>query len=105
MRAGPLDSIITILHHKVERDEFGAQVDTYMPKCNTRADVIDNSGGMKDENGEHFYQYTKQFYIRRYVPVCEFDRVLYRDKQWTILSISDDRIINQKILTCEQVNE
>ena len=105
MDAGALDNTITILHLVQTRNEFNEQVDKYQPVCNTRASIIDNSGGKRDENNETFYVYTKQFYVRRYVPVDEFDRVMWRDKMWNILSITDDRILNQKILTCERVNE
>ena len=106
MRAGMLEDTIKILKLTSSRSEFGAQVDTYTePKNTTRAGVIENSGNRMDANYETYYEYSKKFYVRRYVDVDEFDRILYRGKQWRILSISDDRHLNQKIITAELVNE
>lgn len=105
MDAGSLDEKITILQLIHNRNDFGEVCDTYKPTHDTKAHVIDNSGNKVDQNHETFYTYTKQFQIRRYVKVEEFWRVLYRGKMWNILSISEDRIMNQKILTCELVNE
>lgn len=106
MRAGILEETIKILKLNKRKSDFGAQLDTYTESENTiRAGVVENSGNRITDNFEIFYDYTKKFYVRRYVQLDEFDRILYKGKQWRILSINDDRHLNQKIITAELVNE
>ena len=62
------------------------------------------TGGRTDENHEIFYAHTYKFVMRRYVDVDDFDRILWKNKQYRILNIDDDRQFNQKIVMAELVN-
>lgn len=104
MRAGILFEKIQILKLQVERNEFGEQFDQYCPCCTTRAEVVPVSGGMSNENNEIFYAHTYRFTVRRYINVDNFDRILWKDNQYRILNIDDDRVMNQKVITAELIN-
>lgn len=104
MRAGILNEVIKVLKLEQSTNDFGEAFDMYMPICETRAQVTPMSGGRTDENHEVFYAHTYKFIVRRYVKIDDFDRILWRGKQYRILNIDDDRILNQKIINAELVN-
>lgn len=105
MRAGPLYDKIDILHLVSSRNEFGEQVDQYQKCCSTRAQIVHNSGNKNDVNHETDYTYTKTFVVRSYVPIKEFDRIGYKEHMWNVISIEDDRIMNNKTVVATIVNE
>ena len=104
MRAGILNEKIQILRLQQSTNEYGEQFDLYAPCCETRAEVTPLSGGRRDVNNEIFYAHTYKFVIRRYVKVDDFDRILWKGKQYRILNIDDDVALNQKIVNAELVN-
>ena len=104
MLAGILNEQIQILKLQQETNDFGEQFDLYVPCCTTRANVTPLSGERTDENHEIFYAHTYKFIVRRYVDVEDFDRILWKGKQYRILNIDDDRVYNQKIINAELVN-
>ena len=104
MRAGILQESIQILKLVPETNDYGESMDYYVPCCTTRANVPPLSGGRTDENHEIFYAHTYMFIVRRYVKVDDFDRILWKDKQYRILNIDDDRVYNQKIINAELIN-
>ena len=104
MRAGILNELIQILKLKQETNEFGEQFDLYVPSNMTRAEVTPMSGSRTDENHEIFYEHTYRFVVRRYVDVEDFDRIMWKCKQYRILNIDDDRTYNQKVITAELIN-
>jgi len=104
MRAGILFEEIQILKLQVERNEFGEQFDLYCPCCKTRAEVVPASGSRTEESNEVFYAHTYRFTIRRYINVDDFDRIMWKGKQYRILNIDDDRVMNQKVILAELIN-
>ena len=105
MDAGALDTKITILRLVSQRNEFGESVDFYKPLCDTRAQIVHNSGNKSDINYETQYTVTKTFIVRKYVDVREFDRIGYNGHMWNVISIDDDRIMNNKTVVATIVNE
>ncbi len=105
MRAGILFEPIQILKLVSSTNEYGEAVDYYKPCCKTRAEVTPLSGGRADTNNEVFYEHTYRFVMRRYVNVDDFDRILWKGKQYRILNIDEDRVLNQKTINAELVNE
>ena len=105
MRAGILNETIQILRLKHETNEYNEQLDMYVPCCMTRANITTVSGGRTDVNNEVFYAHTYRFVVRRYVQVGDFDRLMWKDNQYRILNIDDDRVLQQKTITAELVNE
>ena len=104
MRAGILTDVIEILKLIEKTNDFGEPMDFYEPSCKTRAQVTPISGGRADENHEIFYAHTYKFIVRRYVKVDDFDRILWKGKQYRILNIDDDSVYNQKIINAELIN-
>ena len=104
MRAGILTDVIEVLKLEQSTNDFGEQFDLYVPCCKTRAQVTPISGGRADDNHEIFYAHTYKFIVRRYVKVDDFDRILWKGKQYRILNIDDDHAYNQKIINAELVN-
>ncbi len=105
MRAGILTELVTILRHSVRQNEFGEQVDTYVPSSTTRANIVPLSGSRTDVNSEIFYEHTYRFTIRKYVNVAEFDHILWKNKEYRILNIDEDNYLNQKVLNAELINK
>lgn len=104
MRAGGYEDRIKILKHTVVQSASGEQQISYEVIRTTRANVHQTSGNRTDQNSEVFYEYMKTFTVHKYVEVDEFDRIEYKGKQYRILSIDEDRHLNQKVITTELVN-
>ena len=104
MRAGILTEKIQVLRLQQGTNDFGEQFDLYVPCCTTRAEVTPINGGRTDDNFEVFYAHTYKFVIRRYVKVDDFDRIMWKDKQYRILNIDEDRVMNNKTITAELIN-
>lgn len=105
MRAGTLTESIDILKVQVTTNEFGEQFDQYLPAFSTRAEVKSVGGGRVDENNEIFYEYRKVFKVYRYVDVDDFDRIMWKCKQYRILNIDENKPENSKTITCELINQ
>lgn len=104
MRAGILTEIIKVLKLEQSTNDFGEQFDEYIPTCTTRAQVTPLSGGRTDENHEVFYAHAYRFIVRRYVDIEDFDRIMWKGKQYRVLNIDDDRVYNQKVINAELIN-
>ena len=104
MRAGILQEVIQILRLRQSSNDFGEQWDEYVPAEKTRAEVTPTAGGRGDDNHEIFYAHTYRFIVRRYVKICDFDRILWKGQQYRIINIDDDRNFNQKIINAELIN-
>ncbi len=105
MRAGAYENIIKILKHSVIQTASGQQKESWEVIKQTRANVRQTSGNRTDQNNEVFYEYMKTFIVHKFVEVDEFDRIEYNGKQYRILSIDEDRHLNQKTIMTELVNE
>lgn len=105
MNAGILNEIIWICHPIVEIDDYGNQHTSYSADYKTRASVSHDGGQRKDENNEVIYEYTKEFKMRRYVPISDFDRIKWNDKYWRILQIEQNKPLQQITAYTELVNE
>ena len=105
MRAGGYEDRIDILKHKVSQSDSGEQKEYWDKSYSTRANVTQTSGNRTDPNNEVFYEYMKTFIVHRYVDVDEFDRILFKCRLYRILSIAEDRHLNQKTIVTELINE
>jgi head-tail adaptor len=105
MRAGLLKEIITIVSPVISVNDYGEQTTEWEDKYTTRARLKHDSGARVENNGEIFYSYVKTLEIRDYVPVDEFDRILWNDKAYRILDIEPDKDAMKKIIRIELVND
>lgn len=105
-RAGLLTKPITILKPVSETNEFGELVQDYEFKYKTRARVLHDNGSRATENGEIFYPYQKTFNIRSYVPITEYDLIVFESKRYRVITI-ENRIEdnNDKLVITELIND
>ena len=80
MRAGLLTERIEILKPDVATNDFGEEATDWISSYTTKARLVHNGGNRTNVNDEIFYSYTKTFQIRNYVPVLEYDRILWNGK-------------------------
>ena len=105
MRAGLLNTMITILYPQKSRNEYGETVFVYEKKGTARAQIMNQAGNRTISNDEIFYSYQKTFRVRRYVKIDDVCQVLYNGQKYRVISIDDDRETNCKIVRTELVNE
>lgn len=105
IRAGSLNEKIQVLGLETFKNVYGEMEDRYVLKCNTRAAVLQNSGTRTDENGETYYDYTKQFELRIYVPIDDYDHIMYDGKEYRIININRDKYQRKIVVDCEMVKK
>lgn len=105
MRAGLLTERINVLQPVVTTNDYGEETTTWQNVYNTKARLVHTGGNRMNVNNEIFYNYTKTFQIRSYVPIQEYDRILWDGKQYRILDIEPDRQQQQITVKTELVND
>lgn len=105
MRAGTLTETITVLNPKVDINDVGEQITEYKEVYTTKANVTHSTGNRNVENTEVVYNYSKTFRTRYYLKISEFDRILWNNKQYRILSIEPNKQYQELIITAELINE
>ena len=106
MRAGLLNSVISVEKPEVVSDDFGAnslQWVQHIPK--TRAKVTYSSGSRANENNEIIFAYEVIFTVRIYHSITERMRILWEGRKYRILSIEEDKALQQQIIQTELINE
>ena len=106
MIAGKLNKVIDIEELNLVKNKFGEiEVEEWVTKFTTRAQVTYQNGNRIDENNELFFAYQITFTVRRYHKINELNRVVYNGKYYRILSIEendDAQLIN---LRTELIND
>lgn len=105
MRAGLLKEKIDIITPEITTNDFGEQTTEWQTKYSTRARLIHTSGNRIEPNGEIFYSHMKTLEVRDYVPVDDFDRIVWNEKQYRILDIEPDESQKKKIIKVELIND
>lgn len=105
MKAGLLKEKIDVITPKIITNDYGEQTTEWELKYSTRARLIHTSGNRIEPNGEIFYSYTKTLEVRSYVPVDDFDRIIWNGKQYRILDIEPNVEQMKKIIRMELVND
>lgn len=110
MRAGSLNEIISTLRPHIIRNEYGEEITEWVPGVEkTRANVTYTSMDRKVEGeiNETVFPATVVFKVRIYNErrIGELDRIVWRNKQYRILSIEVDRVIQQLVIKTDKVNE
>lgn len=104
MRAGLLKEPITILQPHIITNEYGEETTEYLHKYATRARVT-HSGGNRVENIEIYLNDYRDFQIRIYVDICDYDRIEWDGKQYRILSIDRNKEQQNITIKTERVND
>jgi hypothetical protein len=106
MRAGLLTELIDIYSPTYEVNEFGEKIQTYGLTYTTRARVEHNGGSRTNDNNEIFFDYSKTFTVRSYVPITESDQIEFEGKRYRVLSIENRRRdYNDKLVITELINQ
>lgn len=105
MRAGLLKEQITIWHATIEVNEFGEETTVWDQSYHTRARLQHNGGNRTNENDEIVYTSVKNFDIRWYVPISDFDRIEWNGHMYRILDITPDQDDRKQTVKCELINE
>lgn len=105
MRAGLLKEQIEIITPIITTNDYGEQTTEWVSKYKTRARLIHTSGSRVEYNSEVFYSHIKTLEVRNYVPIDDFDRIVWNDKQYRILDIEPDEAQMKYIIRVDLVNE
>lgn len=105
MKAGLLKEKITILSTNNTTSEFGENTTSWVAKYSTRANVKVNSQDRSTVNNEVFFSTTVEFKVRFYVPVDQWNRIQWNEKQYRILSIIPNKDAQEIKIITELINE
>lgn len=103
MQAGLITEVIKVLGVETVTNKYGEKEDKYTLKYTTRANVVQKSANRTDENGQTFYDYIKQFEVRIYVPINEYDHIEYDGKEYRIINIDKNKKLRKIIIDTELV--
>ena len=105
MRAGTLTENITVLYPNININNVGEQTTEYIEKCKTKAKVEHSTGNRNIENNEIVFDYTKVFKTRYYLQINEYDRILWDNKQYRILSIEPNKEYKELTIIAELIHD
>jgi phage head-tail adaptor, putative, SPP1 family len=89
MRAGLLKQIIEIQAKTIIKDEYGADVETYLPFLTTRCDVRYKTGTKQLSEMEIFNDQTLEFNIRYRSGIDETMRIKFNGRLYKIVFINE----------------
>lgn len=105
MEAGLLKETITVYQSVNEKDDYGANQQTWQPYIITRANVTYNNGNRTNENNEIVFIYEEVFTTRIYHNIDENMRIGWKNKQYRILSIEPDSTKQRMIIRTALIND
>lgn len=105
MRAGLLQEQIEILHPTLVKNDFGEETTEWKITYKTRARLLHISGNRTNENNEIVFPYVKTFEVRDYVPVGEYDRIVWNKETYRILDITPDKTQKKLTIKTQIVND
>jgi len=105
MRAGLLTEPIEIWEKTIVKNDYGEETETWALKYSTRARLIHDGGSRMIQNDEVFYAHSKTFEVRHYVPVDDYDKIIWDNKEYRILNIEPDRERNNKRIKAELIDD
>jgi len=104
MFSGILNEIIEIWRMTTTKNRVGEEEQIVQKYKTTRAGVSNNTTSRQVINYEIQYPYTKYFITRIYVDVQEDDYIKYKGKFYRILSIEENRELQNKRIDVEIAN-
>ena len=105
MQAGLLKNPIEIYTAVITTNEYGEQATEWMKVYSTRARLIHNGGNRELPNGEVYHNYMKTFEVREYVPISDFDRILFEGQFYRVVDIEPNSDQMKLIVRGEKVND
>ena len=105
MKAGLLTEIIDIYSPTIVINDYGERTETLEKTYTTRAKVNWDSGNRVLSNEEIYYDYSKTFNVRYYVPVKETDQIEWQNKRYRIITIEKRKEYNDILIKTTLINE
>ena len=105
IRAGLLTEPIDIMTSTITENRFGEETEEWNLKYHTKARLIHVGGNREIQNSDIFYASRKTFEVRIYVPVDDYDRIIWNDKWYRILNIDPNKDLGKKIISVELIND
>lgn len=106
MRAGLLTEKISIYRTDIIQSDDGGTHDKHTLITSTKAQVETKAGERTVINDEVVYPFHVTFTVWRYVEVLEYvDYIMWNKAKYRVLSVSEDKQNNRKIIETEKVNE
>lgn len=91
LRAGLLNEAINIVRAVVSKNDYGEEIETYQVVYSTRARITQTNSQKENENGEIVMNYTKEFFMRHYVPIREYDIITWNDSKYRVVSLDKNK--------------
>jgi head-tail adaptor len=104
MIAGNLRHIIVVQRLSIIKDAYGAPTETYNTTHTLKAELQSASGG-KGVNNEEIFNSVQLNFITYYRDILESDRIIYKSKNYKILSIVEIGYKEGLRITVEKINE
>ena len=105
MRAGLLKEPIEIWRKTLTVNDYGEETEEWNSIYSTRARLLHDGGSRVIDNQQVFYDHAKTFQIREYVPVDDYDRIMWKGKFYRILNIEPDTAKMQQIIKTELIDD
>ena len=106
MRAGLLTEKISISRTDIIQGDDGATNNQHIFITSTKAQVVSKAGDRTIVNDEIVYPFNVTFTVWRYVEILEHvDYIIWNKAKYRVLSVSEDKQNNRKIIETEKVNE
>lgn len=105
MWSGVLNEKLEVYVLQKVKDVYGQEVTTPVLSHSYRCGVSHNSTSRTVINSEIQYPYTKFFIVRIYADITENDWIKYNNKFYRILSIEENREMQNKRIDVEVINE
>jgi SPP1 family predicted phage head-tail adaptor len=105
MRAGLLTEPIEIYEKVLQNNQYGEQTEEWVLKYSTKARLVHDGGSRVIQNDEVFFAHTKTFQVRYYVPVEDYDKIKWDGKYYRILNIEPDKMMMNKTIKTELIDD
>lgn len=105
MRAGLLTEQITIKRATITKNEYGEDVESISTVGTYRARLLNNNTNRAIENNEIVYDNSKQFIVRIYVDVRDYDLLYHDNRTYRVIDYQKDKQLNQITITAALINE
>lgn len=107
MVAGRLSKPIVLERMETKLNQYGEEESIYIPICKTKAEILFNGKEKYDLGTEITYIESIEIHLRFYFYkiVKPFDRILYLNQIYNVMTIIPDENNQMLILKCRQYNE
>lgn len=103
--AGRLKENIEIYSNTITKDEYGQEREVMTLKTTTKAQLVHSGGNRELDNEEITHSYRKQFTVRYYVDIDDYDVIKWENKYYRVLDIEPNKEYQYKVINTEKIND